>query len=147
MAFHSGQDGQLFIDGKRAGKVISWNYAASMAVLDTTTLGDRDATKTAGIRTHGGAVELFYYAEKPTDTTTNSASVLINKLIKASSNGQGAKSEEVKLKLVINDGTATGKFIEGNAWLTNAAISMAVGEVLRATVQYQFNGAPTEMLL
>lgn len=147
MSFYSGKDGRLLIDGKAAAKVRSWSYTTAMQTLKTTTLGDLDQTSTSGIRTHSGTCSLFYYASDPNDTSTNSASVLLNKLIKANADGQGSESEEVTLRLAIADGTVNGKYIEGKCLLTNASMTMSVGEVLSASVSFEFIGAPREMVL
>lgn len=147
MSFYSGKDGRLLINGAAAAKVRNWSYTAAMQTLPTTTLGDRDQTSINGTRTHSGSCSLFYYASDPTDTSTNSASVLLNKLIKADADGQGVESEEVTLRLAIVDGTTSGKYIEGKCLLTNVSMNMAVGEVLSASVNFEFVGAPREMLL
>ena len=147
MSFYSGKDGRLLIDGKSAAKVRSWSYTAAMQTLPTTTLGDTDQTSTAGVRIHSGTCNLFYYAADPNDTSTNSASVLLNKLIKANPDGQGSEADEVTLRLAIDDGTAAGKYVEGKCLLTNVTMNMAVGEVLSASVNFEFVGAPREMVL
>ena len=147
MSFYSGKDGQLLIDGQVAGKVRNWSLSSSMATLDTTTLGDLDRTVTEGIRSTTGNCQLFYYAANPSQPHTNSASVLINKLIKANANGQGAESARATLRLNIADGTTTGKFIEGECLLTSVSMTMAVGEVLSADVSFEMNGAPRAMVL
>ena len=151
MPFYSGQNGELFIDNSStpAAKVRSWQFSSSMTALATTTLGDRDRTVVQGIRSLTGTCELFYYAANPNDTSTNSASVLLNKLIKQAASGgnQGADSNTVNLKFVIKDGTTTNKFIQGNCLLTSASMTMAVGEVLSASISFEFIGAPSAMLL
>lgn len=147
MAFSSGKDGRLYIDGVPAAKVIDWSINTTVESLDTTTLGDLDRTKTAGVRSTTGSCQLFYYAEDPSDTSTNSASVLLNKIIKAGSSGQGAESEKVLLRLGIVDGASTDKYIEGLCLITSAAMSMAVGAVLAANISFEFDGAPRGMYL
>lgn len=146
MSFYSGKDGRLLIDGTAAAKVRNWSYQASMQTLETTTLGDLDRTITNGIRSHSGACSLFYYAS-PSIPSTNSASTLINKLVKAAADGQGAESESVTIRLKVEDGTTNGKYIEGECLLTTASMQMAVGEVLAAEVAFEFIGAPREMLI
>jgi len=146
-AFYSGKDGELKIDGVKAAKVRGWQCSTQSSVLDTTTLGDRDRTVVQGIRNTTGSCELFYYTTNPNDTSKNDASKLINKLIKSNSNGQGADADDVELRLIINDGTLGDKYIEGKCLLTNASMSMAVGQVLSARVSFQFIGSPREMLL
>ena len=146
MSFYSGKDGRLLIDGTAAAKVRNWSYQASMQTLETTTLGDRDRTITNGIRSHSGACSLFYYASASIPST-NSASTLINKLVKAATDGQGAEAQEVTLRLKVEDGTPLGKYIEGKCLLTSASMQMAVGEVLSAEVSFEFIGAPREMVI
>ena len=77
MAFYSGQDGQLLIDGTKAAKVQSFSFSSSQAVLETTSLEDTDRTLIAGVRSYSGGARLFYYqasAGSGGDVTT-----LINK--------------------------------------------------------------------
>ena len=145
MPFYSGKDGQLDIDGNRAAKVRAWQVTTNLTTLETTHLGNTDRTTIAGIRNTSGTCQLFYYAADPNNTSTNSASVLIRKLIKADADQQAAEPEEVTLTLRINDGTPNGKYIKGKCLLTSAAMNMAVGEVLSAAVSFEFIGSPTEM--
>jgi len=147
MPFYSGKDGELEIAGTKAAKVRSFQYTSNLTTLETTTLGDLDRTTVPGIRNASGTCDLYYYAADPNDTSTNSASVLLNKLIKASTTGQGAESESVELRFIINDGTPNKKYIEGQCLLTSAAMQMAVGEVLSASIAFEFVGSPREMLL
>ena len=153
MAFYSGKDGRLqifdtsisaFVD---AAKVRNWSLQSSAQSLETTTLGDLDRTAIYGVRSMTGSCSLFYYAADPTSTATNSASVLLNKLIKAASSGQGAESEEVQLKFIVDDGTSTNKYVTGTCILTSASMQMSVGEVLSAEISFEFVGSPTDMLL
>lgn len=150
MSFFSGKDGRMFIGSGTsrvaAAKVRNWSYTAAMQTLPTTTLGDRDQTSTNGVRTHSGSCSLFYYADTG-GSTPNSASTLLNKLVKANTNGQGVEAEEVTLRLGIDDGSANGKYIEGECLLTEVSMTMAVGEVLSANVSFEFVGAPREMSL
>ena len=50
--FYSGSQGHMYIDGVKAAKVRSWSFNSSLGLLDTTSLGDTDATATPGIRTN-----------------------------------------------------------------------------------------------
>ena len=146
-AFYSGKDGELQIDGSKAAKVRGWQCSTSLGLLDTTTLGDRDRTMVPGIRSTSGTCDIYYYTTDPNDTTKNDASRIINKLIKSNTDGQGVDSEEVTIKLIINDGTTQPKYIQGKCLLTNASMTMAVGQVLSARISFQFIGSPREMLL
>lgn len=147
MAYYSGRDGELLIDGVKAGKVRSWSVSASASTLDTTTLEDTDRTVIYGVRSMTGNCSLFYYADNATTKAGNDASVLLNKIIKARTTstepGTAADPETVTLRLRISDGTTSGKYIEGSVLITSVSMSMAVGEVLAADVAFEFNGAPT----
>jgi len=147
MAYYSGRDGELLIDGVKAGKVRSWSVSASASTLDTTTLEDTDRTVIYGVRSMTGNCSLFYYADNATTKAGNDASILLNKIIKARTTstepGTAADPETVTLRLRISDGTTSGKYIEGSVLITSVSMSMAVGEVLAAEVAFEFNGAPT----
>ena len=88
--------------------------------------------------------ELFYYASASIPPT-NSASTLINKLVKAATDGRAPKRKSLRLK--VEDGTPLGKYIEGKCLLTSASMQMAVGEVLSTEVSFEFIGAPREMVI
>ena len=141
MSYFSGQHGSLYIDSVKAAAVTNWSFNTSMSPLSTTTLEDTDNTIISGLRTTTGSCTLLYY-----QNNGNSARDLVEKLIKerttGSIDGIAAETELVTLKLLINDGTTTGKFVTVEALLTSAAMSMAVGEVLSADVAFQVNGAP-----
>ncbi len=145
MSYFSGQHGSLYIDSVKAAAVTNWSFNTSMSPLSTTTLEDTDNTIVSGLRTTTGSCSLLYYQEGD----QNSARDLVEKLIKerttGSVDGIAAETQPVTLKLFINDGTTTGKFITVEALLTSAAMSMSVGEVLSADVAFQVNGAPVSV--
>jgi hypothetical protein len=147
MAYYSGQHGALYINDKQAAKVSSWSFSSNLSTLDTTTLGDTDRTLTAGIRSTTGSCRLFYYA----DGAENDASTLLRELVKARTNaddpGVAAETQEVKLRLTVNDGSVATKYIEGMVLLTSVAMEMSVGTVLSTEVAFEFVGAPTGLTL
>ena len=147
MAYYSGQHGALYINDKQAAKVSSWSFSSNLSTLDTTTLGDTDRTVTAGIRSTTGNCRLFYYA----DGAENDASTLLRELVKARTNaddpGVAAETQEVKLRLTVNDGSVATKYIEGMVLLTSVAMEMSVGTVLSTEVAFEFVGAPTGLTL
>ena len=146
MAFYSGSSGSLLINGKKAARVRSWQLSSSAGMLDTTSLEDTDRTVTPGIRNTSGSCQIFYYTTDPTKKTDNSASELLNVLIKQRINdtnpGQAAETTPVTLRLQVSDGTTEGKYVQIEAYLTSAQMSMAVGEVLAAHIAFDSNGAP-----
>lgn len=148
MPFYSGQQGQLIIDGARAAKVQNWTFQSSQAVLETTSLGDTDRTITPGTRSLAGSCRLFYYqdsAGKDGDVTK-----LIQKCMKPATpagNGVAADSAAATMRLMINDGSVGGRFIEFQCYLTAISMSMSVGEVFAADVSFEANGAPTGLVI
>lgn len=149
MAYFSGQQGELWIDGKKAARVQGWEFSTSVATLDTTALGDTDRTVTPGIRSTTGNCTLFYYEENT--GSKGDASTLLSKVIKARIAGEGpgvaGAPETVTLKLRVADGTTAGRYLTGEAVITSASMSMAVGSILSASVAFELNGAPTEVNL
>ncbi len=84
MAFYSGQDGKLYIDGSasEAAKVVSWSFSASQSTLDTTSLSDTDRTLIEGIRSISGSCQIYYHSDA---SSSGDATTLIGKVIKARS--------------------------------------------------------------
>jgi hypothetical protein len=145
MAFYSGSSGSLLIDGKKAARVKSWQISTSVGMLDATSLEQTDKVVTPGIRNSSGRCEIFYYTTNPNQKTDNSASELLNVVIKArtgENEGIAAETDSVKLRLKIDDGTTDGKYVEVEAFITSAQMSMAVGQVLSAQISFDVNGAP-----
>ena len=130
-------------------KVTNWSIDSSQTPLNCTTLEDTDSTYINGLRNTTGSCRLFYYDDS-TATPTNSASSLINKLIKARTTGtvagKAAAPDSVTLKLQVVDGSTT-KEIEVEALITSASMAMSVGEVLSADIAFQVNGAPKTVSL
>jgi hypothetical protein len=142
--YFSGISGQLYIDGTKAARVVSWSLSANAGLLDTTTLGDTDRTTIYGTRSTTGSCQLYYY--QPEAGTKGDASTLLNALIKARTNnedpGVAPQSEKILLRLKIDDSTTEGKYVELDANLTTASMTMAVGTVLAADISFEATGAP-----
>ena len=151
MSYFSGVNGRLEIDGKKAAGVRSWQISSNLGVLDATTLGDADKVGVPGIRTTTGSCTLLYYQELPGQNASNSCSELIRMLMKGRTRGDtpgvAAETQKVTFKLQVDDGTVAGKYITVDAYLTNAQMQMAVGEVLEAQVSFEVIGAPLEVAI
>ena len=147
MNYFSGTSGQLYINDSRAAQVSAWSISTNAGLLDTTTLGDTDKTSIYGTRSTTGSCTLYYYQPEP--GTKGDSSTLLNALIKArttvSEAGVAPAAESVKLKLRIDDTTTTGNFIEVDANITSASMTMAVGTVLAAEIAFEVIGAPRSM--
>jgi hypothetical protein len=148
MAYYSGQQGELYIDGAKAAKVQNWSFTSSQEVLETVALGDTDKTSIAGMRTLTGQCRLFYYQSSA--GSGGDVTKLIRKCIKTGSgqgDGTASSSSTARLKLRVVDGTSAGRYIEFYCWLTSISMSMAIGEVFSADVNFEANGAPTGLAI
>ena len=147
MNYFSGTSGQLYINDSKAAQVASWSISTNAGLLDTTSLGDTDKTSIYGTRSTTGSCTLYYY--QPDPGIKGDSSTLLNALIKARTTsttpGVAPESESVKLKLLIDDTTTGGKYIEIDANITSASMTMAVGQVLSAEIAFEVIGAPLAM--
>jgi len=147
MNYFSGTSGQLYINDSKAAQVASWSISTNAGLLDTTSLGDTDKTSIYGTRSTTGSCTLYYY--QPTPGVKGDSSTLLNALIKArtasTTPGVAPEAESVKLKLLIDDTTTGGKYIEVDANITSASMTMAVGTVLAAEIAFEVIGAPRSM--
>ena len=129
MTYYSGKDGTLTYNGAQVAKVSNWSVSSSVDTLETTVLADGDRTYVPGLRTSSGSATIFYYDE--------AAKPLLERIIKTSS-----VSESDILAIKLGWGS---KFIQGNCIITSGELSCAVGEIMQATIQFQFTGAPTSV--
>lgn len=146
MAFSSGINGKLFFgsgstasEGGCEAKVQNWTWAVSQQVLDTTTLCDTDRTIIPSTRSTTGTCRLFYYG------SNSAASKLINKIVKTGSSvgdGDNAESDQVTFKLEVD-----GRYITIPAYITNASMNCAVGEVVSVDISFEANGAALQNTL
>ena len=149
MGFYSGRDGELYIGNQttsKAAKIQSWSFSSSMAVLETTSMGDTDRTLKSGVRSYSGSCRLFYYVSDTTSSTsTSNINGLIDAAIKAggsAGDGENDPSDEVTLKLRLTTGSTDKRDIQFSAFITGVSMSTAVGEVASADITWEANGAP-----
>ena len=147
--FYSGQDGQLFVDGSGTpvAKVRSWSFTASQAVLETVSLEDTDRTIIPGIRSITGSCSIYYYSESGEDTGAGGVSTLLQKFVKTSGGATAGvskttKASNVRLKLLIDDGSTAKRFIDFYAYIPRLSMTNAVGQVLAADISFEVDGAP-----
>ena len=151
MAYFSGRDGAVYMEVgttfKKIAKATNFQLNASQASLDTTTLESTDRTVIYGVRSMTGSCSILYY-QTSNDNTENYASILVNKLIKPSTAnnepGIGVDSEAVRMRFAVNDGSNAplGRYVEVDAVITSASMSMAVGEIFQAELSFDVVGAP-----
>lgn len=150
-SYYSGHNGSLYLDGTKLARVANWSFTSSLNLLNTTALSDTDSSSTPGIRSNNGSCRIYFYRYLDGDKTKNDCSTLIKNLVKKGDDSTNANKaplpDKVKLKLHVDVGTGDGNYFEGDAYLQSVSMSMAVGEVLSADVQFQFTGALTGLVL
>ena len=144
MSFYSGIDGVVYFgsaatagEGGCSAKVKNFQWSISQNVLDTTSICDTDKTIIPGVRSTTGSCSLHYYTGG-----SNSASSLISKIVKAGGsypNGDTARSEQVTFKLEVD-----GNSITIPAFITQASMTCAVGEVVSVDISFEADGAVTQ---
>ena len=173
MAYFSGSDGRLFYDDngtwRKAARASNWQLTTSQSSLDTTTLEDTDRTVTAGVRTTTGSCSIFYYQPVEGDNAlgsarsddSNWAAAIVGKLISERTDTSGdspgvakGKPGVCRFRFSNHDGSnATqseadrGKWIEVDAVLTSASLTMGVGEVFSADISFDVIGAPRDVTM
>lgn len=145
--FYSGKDGELYIGGSstKAGEIQSWNFQMSMAVLESSSLGDTDRIITDGMRSYSGSCRAFYYTTAAGGTSN--VKDLLEASIKAGSAAGDASNDsasEVVLKLRYTEGTGNtnARDIQFSVLITNITMSSAVGEIASVDFTWEANGAP-----
>jgi hypothetical protein len=128
MTYYSGKDGSLSLVTNNVAtaiaKVSNWSMSATVDTLETTVLSESDRSYVPGLRTMSGSATIFYYDDAPKS--------LLERIIKTT-----AVSESDILIIKLGWGT---KFIQGDCIITSAELNCAVGEVMQATIQFQFTG-------
>ena len=131
MTYYSGKDGTLTYNSTQVAKVSNWSISSTVDTLETTVLTDSDRSFVPGIRSISGSATIFYYDD--------AAVPLLQRIIKTA-----VVSEADVLVIKLGWGS---KFIQGSCVITSAELSCAVGEVMQASIQFQFTGAPTGVVL
>jgi hypothetical protein len=131
MTYYSGKDGTLTYNGTAVAKVSNWSVSSTVDTLETTVLTESDRNYVPGLRTLSGSATIFYYDD--------AAVPLLQRILKTT-----AVSEADILVIKLGWGS---KSIQGSCVITSAELSCAVGEVMQASVQFQFTGAPTGVVL
>ena len=131
MTYYSGKDGTLTYNGSSVAKVSNWSLSATVDTLETTPLSESDRSYVPGLRTISGSATVFYYDDAPKS--------LLERVVKTA-----VVSESDILTIKLGWGT---KLIQGACIITSAELNCAVGEVMQASIQFQFTGAPTGVTL
>ncbi len=148
--FYSGKDGALYVgkatDGSTVeiAKLQNWSFSMSMAVIESTSMGDTDRVLHNGLRSYSGSARAFYYTDAVGgDSKLNKVLTAAIKESEGTAGGDGAnaESEQVTIECVLKDGSAPRSLVF-NAWITSVGISSSVGEVTSVDFSWEANGAP-----
>lgn len=133
MTYYSGKDGTLTYgpNSVAVAKVSSWSFSSSVDTLETTALTDGDRSYVPGLRQFSGNATIFYYDDAPKP--------LLERIV---STGAVTESSVIGIKLGWG-----GKYIQGNVIITSGELNCAVGEVMQASIQFQFTGPLTGAVL
>jgi len=164
MAYFTGATGKLFLNnttdnsdpGTEIASVQNWSVSSSVSLVSTKTLSQTDDVFTPVGRSTTGSCRILYYQDNlGIKNSSNSASTFLNKVLKQRDSAadilQGASLDQndvdlpaktFRIRLKIDDGTATGKFIDMRVYITNISLSMSVGDIVAADIQFQCQGAP-----
>ena len=162
MSYFTGSSGSLNMDGQEIAAVQSWSVNASVSLLSVKSLAETDDRFIASGRTITGSCRILYYQATRGSTEGSNASTVLNRIFKARDTSgfyqgatlnQGSETDEERLtlRLKIDDGSLDaddnpkGRFIEMRVFITNASMTMAVGEILAADISFQAHGAPKEV--
>jgi hypothetical protein len=131
MTYYSGKDGFVSYNGALVAKVANWSFSSTVETIDVTNLSLSDRTFVPGLRSSTGSATIFYYDQ--------AAKPLIERVIKIDDVG-----EDDILTIRLGWGS---KYIQSSCIITSAELNCAVGEVMQATVQFQFTGVLHEVTL
>ena len=134
MTYYSGKNGTLTYNGNSVAKVSNWSFSSSVDTLETTAISDSERSYVPGLRQATGSATIFYY-----DDVVSAPKPLLERII-----GTSAVSESDILSLKLGWGS---KYIQGSAIITSGELSCAVGEVMQASIQFQFTGVLTGVSL
>jgi len=164
MAYFTGATGKLFLNnttdnsdpGTEIASVQNWSVSSSVSLVSTKTLSQTDDVFIPVGRSTTGSCRILYYQDNlGIKNSSNSASTFLNKVLKQRDSAadilDGASLDQndvdlpaktFRIRLKIDDGTATGKFIDMRVYITNISLSMSVGDIVAADIQFQCQGAP-----
>lgn len=124
MAFHSGRDGSLWVDGTRLARVSNWSLSSSVETLEVTDLGANERSYIPGLKSATGSASIFYHDDAP--------AALLGKVLKT---GAATESDAVRLSLRWGD-----KKVDVDAYVTQGEVSCQVGSVMQANITFVVTG-------
>jgi hypothetical protein len=129
MAVKTAATAELQFGGAVIGKVRDIKLDINRDALETTGIGQTDRTYVYGTRSTSGSGTLLYDS---TDTATRN---VMNTLL---SDSQSLS----RVKLVLDTATTLGT-IEGDVVVTQAGVSVSVGDVVSVPISFNVSGKPS----
>ena len=141
-SYYSGRAGSMLVDNVPVAKVRDWSIEVSVDLLDATTLGDYARTHHPSTKSATGSATLLYYR---LDSSENAAykefTELLSKIMKTD---RIRRTDLVTMKLRVGDGSANASVaddtIQFQAFITNASIAVANGELTAVPFQFTVEG-------
>lgn len=128
MTILNGTHGELRWNGTKIAKVTNASLNINRDTLDTTGIGDLDATYTYGRRTTSGSATILY---KTDDLATQQ---LMNRLL---SDQETSES----LTMILRTGQSQGT-ISGSVLLSSIGVATSVGDNTTVSVSFVISGRP-----
>lgn len=129
----TGQDGALYADGVKVGRVSAWTFSANAAVLPTTTLGDFAATAVYGNQSFNGSCSIYYYEK---DAGAIEGGSLMTDVIRTTATPTDMTHE---LRLSYLNGAQTHE-VKFNCLLNQVQIGATAGDIVSAQVTFTVTG-------
>jgi hypothetical protein len=129
----TGIDGALYADGNKVARVSAWSFAASAAVLPTTTLGDYAATAVYGVQSFNGNCSIYYYEG---DAGAIDGSALMSDVLRTT---QTPTEPTHELVLRYENGAAMHE-VKFKCLLNAVNIGATAGEIVGAQITYTVTG-------
>ena len=152
--FYSGKDGILKVEGKEVARLQNWSFSMSMAVIESTSMGDTDRILHNGLRSYSGSARAFYYNDVAGGTTKDGPKSGLSEVLTSAikigdaadltkpGDGKNAESTKVAIQCILDDGNED-RILEFQAWITSIGLSSSVGEVSSVDFSWEADGAPT----
>ena len=144
MAFFTGRTGYLVFDSKPVAKIRDWSIETSLELLSTNTIDSSFNTFEPGVVGATGSATLMYYRlETGEGATLTQFTKLLNKIMKTASTGV---TNNDKVRLELNVGTANIDDIKFDAYITSASVSVSTGELSVVPITFTVDGAFSEVI-
>jgi len=131
MSYISGKDGSITYNGVKLAKVNSWNLSSQVEALEVTSLEDFARDYTPGLKTASGSCTIWMYDD--------AATALLSKVIRTDN-----PTDADKLTMTLGFGAKSVTF---TSMITNAELTMTVGEVMQAQIQFSVCGDMDSVVL